>query len=64
GIQNDIDLLNPPIELETKKHKLKRLVQILNSFFMTNYKSIAEAKLCITFFLLKFDRASIVMRFD
>ncbi|XVF31793.1 hypothetical protein REPUB_Repub17cG0023000 [Reevesia pubescens] len=26
-LQNDIDLLNPPAELEKKKHKLKRLVQ-------------------------------------
>ncbi|MBA0639557.1 hypothetical protein Goklo_022589, partial [Gossypium klotzschianum] len=24
-LQNDIDLLNPPAELEKKKHKLKRL---------------------------------------
>ncbi|KAL5581485.1 hypothetical protein UlMin_013927 [Ulmus minor] len=23
-LQNDIDLLNPPMELEKKKHKLKR----------------------------------------
>ncbi|KAK8694306.1 hypothetical protein V6N13_071860 [Hibiscus sabdariffa] len=34
GLQNDIDLLNPPVELEKKKHKLKRLVQTPNSFFM------------------------------
>ncbi|XWS09090.1 hypothetical protein CRYUN_Cryun40dG0056400 [Craigia yunnanensis] len=33
-LQNDIDLLNPSIELEKKKHKLKRLVQSPNSFFM------------------------------
>ncbi|MBA0796973.1 hypothetical protein Gohar_007701, partial [Gossypium harknessii] len=33
-LQNDIDLLNPPAELEKKKHKLKRLVQSPNSFFM------------------------------
>ncbi|KAH9743087.1 40S ribosomal protein S27-2 [Citrus sinensis] len=33
-LQNDIDLLNPPAELEMKKHKLKRLVQSPNSFFM------------------------------
>ncbi|KAL8139540.1 hypothetical protein V2J09_005561 [Rumex salicifolius] len=33
-LQNDIDLLNPPVELEKKKHKLKRLVQSPNSFFM------------------------------
>ncbi|KAK4754680.1 hypothetical protein SAY87_002784 [Trapa incisa] len=33
-LQNDIDLLNPPAQLEKKKHKLKRLVQSPNSFFM------------------------------
>ncbi|XWS58182.1 hypothetical protein CRYUN_Cryun08bG0012900 [Craigia yunnanensis] len=33
-LQNDIDLLNPPAELEKKKHKLKRLVQSPSSFFM------------------------------
>ncbi|XP_020106471.1 40S ribosomal protein S27-2-like [Ananas comosus] len=33
-LQNDIDLLNPPPELEKKKHKLKRLVPSPNSFFM------------------------------
>nr|XP_025614179.1 40S ribosomal protein S27-1 [Arachis hypogaea] len=32
-LQNDIDLLNPPAELEKRKHKLKRLVQSPNSFF-------------------------------
>ena len=31
---NDIDLLNPPAKLEKRKHKLKRLVQSPNSFFM------------------------------
>ncbi|CAK7348259.1 unnamed protein product [Dovyalis caffra] len=31
---NDIDLLNPPAELEKRKHKLKRLVQAPNSYFM------------------------------
>ncbi|KAH6555609.1 hypothetical protein KP509_1Z241100 [Ceratopteris richardii] len=31
---NDIDLLHPPAELEKKKHKLKRLVQSPNLFFM------------------------------
>ncbi|URE17278.1 40S ribosomal protein S27 [Musa troglodytarum] len=35
-LPNDIDLLNPPAELEKRKHKLKRLVQSPNSFFM-NY---------------------------
>ena len=33
-LQSDIDLLNPPAELEKSKHKLKRLVQSPNSFFM------------------------------
>ena len=33
-LQNDIDLLNPPAELEKLKHKKKRLVQSPNSFFM------------------------------
>ena len=30
----DIDLLHPPKELEQRRHKLKRLVQTPNSFFM------------------------------
>merc|ERR1711990_1069603 len=30
----DIDLLHPPRELELRRHKLKRLVQTPNSFFM------------------------------
>ena len=30
----DVDLLHPPKELEQKRHKLKRLVQSPNSFFM------------------------------
>jgi len=33
-LSNDIDLLHPPAELEKRKHKLKRLVQSPNSFFM------------------------------
>ncbi|KAL5728428.1 40S ribosomal protein S27-like [Ranunculus cassubicifolius] len=33
-LSNDVDLLNPPPELEKKKHKLKRLVQSPNSFYM------------------------------
>ncbi|KAK6120546.1 hypothetical protein DH2020_042448 [Rehmannia glutinosa] len=33
-LSNDYDLLNPPAELEKRKHKLKRLVQSPNSFFM------------------------------
>ncbi|MCL7050119.1 hypothetical protein MKW94_026676 [Papaver nudicaule] len=31
-LSNDIDLLNPPAELEKRRHKLKRLVQSPNSF--------------------------------
>ena len=30
----DIDLLHPPAALEARKHKLKRLVQSPNSYFM------------------------------
>lgn len=30
----DIDLLNPPAEVEKRKHKLKRLVATPNSYFM------------------------------
>ena len=30
----DVDLLHPPRELEQRRHKLKRLVQTPNSFFM------------------------------
>ena len=30
----DIDLLHPPVELEKRKHKHKRLVQSPNSYFM------------------------------
>ncbi|KAI5660644.1 hypothetical protein M9H77_19967 [Catharanthus roseus] len=33
-LQNDVDLLHPPPEVEKRKHKLKRLVQSPNSFFM------------------------------
>ena len=35
-LHSDIDLLNPPAELEKQKHKLKRLVQSPNSFFMVS----------------------------
>lgn len=30
----DVDLLHPPKELEQRRHKLKRVVQSPNSFFM------------------------------
>jgi small subunit ribosomal protein S27e len=33
-LAQDIDLLHPPAALEARKHKLKRLVQSPNSFFM------------------------------
>ena len=33
-LQQDIDLLNPPVTLEAKRHKRKRLVQSPNSYFM------------------------------
>ena len=33
-LSSDIDLLHPPADLEKQKHKLKRLVQSPNSFFM------------------------------
>merc|ERR1711920_1055563 len=33
-LSNDIDLLHQPAELEKRRHKLKRLVQTPNSFFM------------------------------
>ncbi|KAL6228247.1 hypothetical protein ACLB2K_002201 [Fragaria x ananassa] len=33
-LQNDIDLLHPPADLEKRKHKLKRLWLTPNSFFM------------------------------
>ncbi|RAL45632.1 hypothetical protein DM860_009496 [Cuscuta australis] len=33
-LSNDIDLLHPSPEAEKRKHKLKRLVQSPNSFFM------------------------------
>ncbi|KAF3790460.1 40S ribosomal protein S27-1 [Nymphaea thermarum] len=35
-LSNDIDLLHPPADLEKRKHKLKRLVQSPNSFFMND----------------------------
>jgi small subunit ribosomal protein S27e len=33
-LHSDIDLLNPPQDFEQRKHKLKRLVQAPNSYFM------------------------------
>ncbi|WOL17980.1 hypothetical protein Cni_G26773 [Canna indica] len=42
-LPNDVDLLNPPAEVEKRRHRLKRLVQSPNSFFM-NYclQSLAD----------------------
>merc|ERR1712086_672949 len=33
-LSSDYDLLHPPADVEQRKHKLKRLVQSPNSFFM------------------------------
>ncbi len=33
-LSSDVDLLHPPKEVEQSKHKLKRLVQSPNSYFM------------------------------
>eukprot|EP00212_Chloropicon_laureae_P002557 CAMPEP_0197487766 /NCGR_PEP_ID=MMETSP1311-20131121/2790_1 /TAXON_ID=464262 /ORGANISM="Genus nov. species nov., Strain RCC856" /LENGTH=92 /DNA_ID=CAMNT_0043031569 /DNA_START=105 /DNA_END=384 /DNA_ORIENTATION=+ len=34
ALHSDVDLLNPPASVEKNSHKLKRLVQSPNSFFM------------------------------
>jgi small subunit ribosomal protein S27e len=39
-LQNNIDLLNPPVELEKLKHKKKCLVQSPNSFFLVLSRTI------------------------
>eukprot|EP00316_Scyphosphaera_apsteinii_P006735 CAMPEP_0119328296 /NCGR_PEP_ID=MMETSP1333-20130426/72981_1 /TAXON_ID=418940 /ORGANISM="Scyphosphaera apsteinii, Strain RCC1455" /LENGTH=82 /DNA_ID=CAMNT_0007337103 /DNA_START=57 /DNA_END=306 /DNA_ORIENTATION=+ len=39
----DIDLLHPPAQLEQQRHKLKRLVQKPNSFFMDVNAQAASA---------------------
>ncbi|RWR90910.1 40S ribosomal protein S27-2 [Cinnamomum micranthum f. kanehirae] len=41
-LPNDIDLLNPPTKIEKRRHKLKRLVQSPNSFFMTKRQSFVN----------------------
>lgn len=43
-LAQDIDLLNPPAALEAGKHKLKRLVQSPNSFFMDVKCQVRERK--------------------
>lgn len=45
----DLDLLNPPADYEKRKHKLKRLVQSPNSFFM-DVKCQARRKRDVFFF--------------
>ncbi len=50
-LSNDIDLLHPPVELERRKHKLKRLVQSPNSFFMVSLRMPFCLRLFV-FFLL------------
>ncbi|KAL5699971.1 Small ribosomal subunit protein eS27w [Ranunculus cassubicifolius] len=45
-LPNDVDLLNPPPELEKKKHKLKRLVQSPNSFFMAWFWDSRDKMCC------------------
>jgi hypothetical protein len=44
-LQNDIDLLNPPAELEKLKHKKKHLVQSPNSFFMVLPRTVFMEKI-------------------
>ncbi|CAL9207003.1 unnamed protein product, partial [Musa hybrid cultivar] len=46
-LPNDIDLLNPPAELEKRKHKLKRLVQSPNSFFMVASICTSSCMICV-----------------
>ena len=53
-LAQDIDLLNPPAELEASKHKLKRLVQAPNSFFMD-----VKCQVSLVFFL--FVRAQLAL---
>ncbi|CAK9868785.1 unnamed protein product [Sphagnum jensenii] len=49
-LSNDIDLLHPPVELERRKHKLKRLVQSPNSFFMVSFIYISLVLACVSVF--------------
>ncbi|MCL7050825.1 hypothetical protein MKW94_013745 [Papaver nudicaule] len=48
-LSNDVDLLNPPAELEKRRHKLKRLVQSPNSFFMFYFKLLVSLHLHIAY---------------
>ena len=54
-LAQDVDLLNPPAALEARKHKLKRLVQSPNSFFMDVKCQVRRerARTCTHFFLFK-----------
>jgi hypothetical protein len=51
-LQADIDLLHPPAELEKRSHKLKRLVQSPNSFFM-DVKCQGCFQMCVATILLR-----------
>ncbi|KAG6536431.1 hypothetical protein ZIOFF_001487 [Zingiber officinale] len=53
-LPNDIDLLNPPAELEKRRHKLKRLVQSPNSFFMVQMLNAKGVSTFMSFFFLDF----------
>ena len=59
-LAQDVDLLNPPAALEARKHKLKRLVQSPNSFFMDVKCQVRRGgHACMyIFFFLKFDPPS------
>ena len=57
-LQADIDLLHPPAELEARSHKLKRLVQSPNSFFM-DVKCPGCFQMCAS---LNYDSISIIRR--
>jgi hypothetical protein len=50
-LSNDIDLLHPPAELEKRKHKLKRLVQSPNSFFMVLLLSALYINCALDFYV-------------
>lgn len=54
-LAQDVDLLNPPAALEARKHKLKRLVQSPNSFFMDVKCQVrrGRTRTCTYFFLFK-----------
>ncbi|KAG7575029.1 hypothetical protein ISN44_As09g031700 [Arabidopsis suecica] len=61
-LQNDIDLLNPPAELEKRKHKLKRLVQSPNSFFMVKSLPIHFSRMSSVKAALTLQRCSATLR--